>query len=275
MPIVTIARGSMWGGQAVAERTAELMDCPCIGREDLTKAAARLALSPDGLEVKPEDLPGFWSRLSWERKSYVAAAQAALAGYAAGGKLVYHGHAGHLLLREIPAILRVRVIASMDMRVAEVQKREDVSAAEAEAYIRRVDDAWVRWAKFVHGVDWRDPALYDLVINLEHVTVDVACGCIVEVARQPAFQVTPEVLHCIDNFTLASRVRLALALDGACRELELEVSSRGGSVVVTGDWRERDADPAYVERCEGMVAEAVRAVPGVESATVALRVPHR
>jgi cytidylate kinase len=268
MPIITIARGSTWGGQAVATKVSHHLGIPCIGRETLVEAALHLDLAREGPSCKLEGGSGAYDRLAWERKTYLATVQAALADYAAGGDLVYHGHAGHLLLRDTPSILRVRIIAPLSMRIKAVVEREKITGEEARAFIWKVDEEWVRWTRFIYGVDWRDPSLYDLVINLEHVSVDMASKCVLEVSRQPEFQSTPKVRERLVDFALGCRVRLALALDPASRDLDLEVVAKKGVVKVSGKLPETSASQPPLRNPESALGEIVRKVHGVHCASI-------
>jgi len=263
MPIITIARGSMWGGQAVAKGVSEALGCPCMGRETLTGEALRLTLGAEGAKGNPEQEPWAWDRLASERTTYLSALQATLASHAGSGNLVYHGHAGHLLLRGIPSVLRVRIIAPMEVRVRVVTEKSGISREDAEAYIKRVDEEWARWTKFIFGVEWRDPALYDLVINLENLTIDGACCCVLDAAKRPEFAVTEEVKGRLQDLALAARVNLALAMNPASRDLDLDVRAEKGVVYLGGSMIESGFPGELFRQLTQMVEAIVVEVPGV------------
>ena len=193
MPIITISRGSMSGGQTLAECVASALQIPCVGREILVAAAAKIGVSAEMLSSKLETSPGVWDRFTTERGLYVAAVQASLAELVAGGDLVYHGHAGHLLLRGLPAVLRVRLIAPIAMRLRAVMERQRLKPDAALAYIQKVDEGRIRWARFLYNVDLTDPGLYDLVLSLESMSIRSACSVVSATAKQPEFVVTDEV----------------------------------------------------------------------------------
>jgi cytidylate kinase len=263
MPIITIARGSMWGGQAVAKGVSEALGCQCIGRETLTEEALRLALGAEGLPGKPDQEPWLWDRLASERATYLSALQAALASYAGSGSLVYHGNAGHLLLRGMPSILRVRIIAPLEVRIGVVREKSGISRDDAETYIKRVDEEWARWTRFIFGVEWRDPSLYDLVINLENFSIDGACCCVLDAAKRTEFTVTEEVKGRLQDLALAARVRLALAMNPASRDLDLEVRAEKGVVCLAGSMIEPGLPGQVFRQLKQMVETIVGEVPGV------------
>lgn len=279
MPIITIARGTLWGGQTVAQTVARSLGAPCLGREALTGEALNLTwAAPEGGAGGEDALEarGLWDRVAAERTTYIAALQAALAGHAAAGDLVYHGLAGHILLGGVPSILRVRIIAPLEMRIAVVVEKEAISRQDAEQYIERVDGEWTRWTRFIFGVDWHDPSLYDLVINLENLTVEGACDCILEASRRPEFAVTEEVRQLLRDLALASRVKLALALTPASRGLEFQVKAHKGVVSFEGV-REREAPSeggnGEVERMLATILSSVQGVREVQFQAAGREVP--
>jgi cytidylate kinase len=271
MPIITISRGSMSGGQALAECVASALQIPCIGREILVAAAAKIGVSAEMLNSRLETSPGLWDRFTTERRLYVAAVQAALADLVAAGNVVYHGHAGHLLLRELPAVVRVRLIAPMPMRVRAVMERQRLRPEAALAYIQKVDEGRLRWSRFLYNVDLTDPGLYDLVLSLESMSIRSACSVVTATARQPEFEVSADVRGKLADFALACRVRLAFATQPASRGLDLVVKAAAGIVSVSGDVPEAARLASTGTRMEQELRTIAAAVDGVAGVEVSVR----
>jgi cytidylate kinase len=179
-----------------------------VGREVIVAAAEKLGVDEQLLSEKFVRSPGLWERMTSNRRLYLVAVQAALAEHAANGDLIYHGNAGHLLLRGIRSVLRVRLIAPLDLRIRAVMERK--RSGRRESHIRQVDEERIRWTRFIYGVDWTAPSLYDLSVNLERMSMDTACLVIAEAVRQPEFATTREVEKELSDFLLACRVKLAL-----------------------------------------------------------------
>jgi cytidylate kinase len=235
MPLITISRGSMSGGQDLAECISTSLGAPCIGREILVDAAAKLGVPEQVLVKKMEKGPGLWERLTLERRIYVVAVQAALAEHVVSGNLVYHGLAGHLLLRGLPAVLRLRLIAPLEVRIQTLMERRRLTRQAAEQYIRSVDDNRIRWTKFMYDVDVRDSRLYDLIVNLEAMTIATACCAVKEILKQPEFEITDSVRARLADFALGCRVKVALATHPASRGLDLQVVADRGVVSIVGE----------------------------------------
>lgn len=261
----------MSGGQAVAEAVAAGLGCPCIGREILIGAAVKLGVDPELLGTQLDRVPSLWDRATAERRGYVVGLRAALAEHVAKGDLVYHSYAGHLLLRDVPAVLRVRVIAPLEARVREVMRAEGLDSEAAEALVRRNDEARARWTRIMYGVDWTDPAQYDLVISLEQLDVAEACACVLEAARRPRFAIGDAAREQHQDFALASAVELALERNPATRGLSMEVTARRGRVTIAGIAPEAAMPAGLTEVFRRELSAVVRAVEGVRDIELDLR----
>src|SRR5208282_1793851 len=96
-------------------------------------------------------------------------------------------------------ILRTRIIAPMEFRIQMVQARLKYSQREAIAYIEKVDEDRRKWTQFLYGVDWGDPSLYDIVLNLEHIDIEEACHIISSMVIERCFEFTPECQQKMDD----------------------------------------------------------------------------
>ena len=159
MCIVTISRGSYSGAKAIAVAVAEALDVPCISREIILEAAESAGITERALSEVLDRPPSFFERVSRERDTYVVFVGTALHQRAAAGSFVYHGHDGHLLLTDLPNVLRVRVVAPMEKRVEAVMERLDLDDRKARRHIAKMDSYRSKWTRFLYGVDWADPQL--------------------------------------------------------------------------------------------------------------------
>ncbi len=259
MAIVCLCRGTRSGGKAVAQCLATRLGFPLIGREVAQEAAARLGVPAELLAAKMSDRPSVWSRFSSMRRAYIVAVRAALAEHAASGNLVYHGLAGGMLLRGLPNVFCVRLIAPMEVRVRAVMGESDMDADTAEQYIRDIDESRARWVKVMYGEDIMDPSLYDLVINLESLSAEGGCSVIARALHQPELDVTERAVRRLSDFITTCRVELALAADAELRPLDLGAESERGKVVIRG------TAPLHRNgRTESRIIQLAGAVPGVE-----------
>jgi cytidylate kinase len=271
MAIITISRGSMSGGMAFAECLAKTLGYPSLAREVLVQAAGKLGVTEEKLRGKIEKSARFWERVTSDRRIYIIALQSALADACVEGNLVYHGHAGHLLLKDLPNVLRVRLISPMSARIQEVMRRQGLNYGSARDYIRLVDEERVRWTKFVYGLDWRDPSNYDLVINLGNISIETACALVAAVVRLPAYATTEEVKKQLRDYALACRIRVALASNSKWRTIKFEVKADDGNVEVFGEVATSGVLIRQAGPSEDEVQMIAKTVKGVKEVIVNLR----
>jgi cytidylate kinase len=232
--VITISRGSFSGGKALAKCLAESLGFRCVDRDVIVERAAARGVSQEELMDALLKPPTLIERLQHRKYVYLALIQAALAEEVRTGKVVYHGNAGHLLLKGGAHVLRVRIIAPLEFRVALIEERLKYSRPEALAYIEKTDQDRKKWTHYLYGVDWGDPVLYDVVLNLEQISISQACEIVAAMAGQRCFEFTPECQMCMDDLALASRIRADIAINPSTAHLEVQVESRKGIVRIRG-----------------------------------------
>lgn len=234
MSVITISRGSFSGGTMLAECLSKSLGYRCVDREVIVERAAARGVSQEELRDAIQKPPTFLERLQHRKYLYLVLMQAALAEEVRDGKAVYHGNAGHLLLKGGPHILRVRIIAPIDFRVKMAQDRLKLTREEALEHIARMDQDRRKWAYYLYGVDWGDPGNYDIVLNLENINITEACRAVTVLARQKCFEFDSCCKKEMENMVLASQVRAELALDAATGHLEFEIDADEGKIRVRG-----------------------------------------
>jgi cytidylate kinase len=254
--IITISRGAYSGIEALAESLREELGYRLLSREELLADTAKeFGASESQLESALKHRPGLLEGRGLTKLHYVHCAQAVIAKAVQGDNLVYHGEAGHLLLKGIPHHLRVLLVANMEDRVATTMERCDLTRDKAREYVRKLDEERDKWVKWVHGVDMSDPATFDLMINLERIPVASAIAIIISTVRRD-FQTTPESQKIVDDLVLASEIRAKIGLEPNISDDRIEVEASDGVVTVTANARYlADAD---------RVKQLALQVPGVK-----------
>jgi cytidylate kinase len=225
MAIITISRGSFSFGKEIAETVATMLGYECISREVLIEASQLFNVSEKKIIKSLHNAPGILERITQGKENYLAYIQAALLDRVKTDNVVYHGHAGHLLLAEMPQVIKVRVIADLADRVALLQQRQNVSKDEALAVIKSEDKRRAQWTRYLYKMDLNDPKLYDIVINIGQLKVRDACDIICAAAHGDTYQTTMESQKAISDQAIISRIKAAL--QEIC---EADVSSRDGVV---------------------------------------------
>jgi len=256
MAVITISRGSLTGGGKLAEKLHGRLGYELVSREVLLEAAKSYGVDEATLAEGIEEPSGLWQRLTHEKERYILAVQAALAERVEKGNVIYHGHAGQFLLRELPCVIKLRLIAPTEYRVQAALVEFGMAREEALAHIEKIDDKRARWVRQMYAEDWADPSLYDLVINLANVTADAAADMVVDLVRNRERSPIPNRDVQARDFTLRTRVRAVLVFEAGISREAAQVQARKG-VVDLGESAE------ILKRKDELLA-LVKKLPGVQ-----------
>lgn len=259
MSIVTISRRTYSRGKEVAEKVAEALGYECIGREVLQLASKEYGIPEDRLYKATHEAPSFLGITPNARKRYIAYVKAAFAAYMLKDNVVYHGPAGELLIQGVSHLLRVRINADMEERVALRMERDKVTEKEARKQILRDDDKHGKLMKWVYGRDDTDARLYDLVINVSQIGVEKAVEIITSTVKLKKFQPMAYSIRLLKNIELSCRVAAHLIdLDP-----DIRVRSEGGSVHVYAK-----ASGRGMKKTPEIIKQRALKLPGVKSIEV-------
>ncbi len=259
MAIITISRGSYSKGKEVAEKVAHRLGYRCVAREVVLEAAEEFNIPEIKLVRAIHDAPSIFDRFSYSKEKFLAYFQSALLKCLQRDNVVYHGLAGHFLMKGINHVLKVRIISDMQDRIRLEMEREGISYEEAKTVLKKDDTERRRWSESLYGIDTTDATLYDLVIHVRKITVDDAVDLICHTAGLQSFKTSCESQKAIDDLVLASEIKTALI------EIkpDIEVFVRNG-VVTLGASAFVMRDPELAGELEGIV----RRIPGVKEVNV-------
>ncbi len=259
MAIITISRGSYSMGKAVAEKVAERLGYECLSRDVLLEASGDFNIPELKLERAIEDPPSILERFTHGHQKYVAYVQSALARHVGRDNVVYHGLAGHVLLKNVSHLLKVLITADREMRLGIVMEREKMSRQQAETWLGKLDKGRRRWTQRLYGVDPWDPSLYDLAIALRRLEVDDAVELICRSVEMRQFKTSDESRQEMADLTHAAEIKAAV-VDGYP---DVHVSSRYGNVLVYGVSSDRQA-----QKLKARVVEVCSKMEGINNIEV-------
>jgi len=252
MAVVTISRGLGSEGHTLATGLAEKLGYEVVSREDVVGAAARYGVPEARLQEALLEAPTFWDRLTLGRARYLAFVRAALCERAVQDRIVYEGNAGHLLLRGVPHVVCIRILAPVSHRVEVAKQRFGMTDDEAARHVENADRQRESWAQNLYGADCWDPALFDLVVNLRTLSVAGAVDAAATVVSRPEFAPNDASRKAMSDLLLESRVSAALAADADTLSAEVRVQADGGVVTLHGRASMVDAVIAVARGVEGV-----------------------
>lgn len=242
-------------GNDIGRQVAHRLGYEFADREIIAKAAERFGESVLDLTHVTEERPTLWERFSDTRRRYLAAVEATVFDLAVRDHVVLSGRGATLLLRDVRHALRVRITAPAEVRAERLRAQQGLTAEAAVDAVRRADRERAARVRFLYGVDWDDPLLYDLVINTARVSVERAVLQLIQALEDEAFRPTAESVRRLADRHLAAGARAALLEHPMTRHLHLQVGCRDGVLTLSGSVDEE------AERYQ--VGEIVRRLPGV------------
>ena len=181
MAIITISRLTGSGGREIATATAEALNFQLIDRRAMDMVIGQQ------FPVRTEQL----SRIKKDRRVYDEMMRSAIAEVAAAHNVVVLGSGAQFLFAKVASSLHVQIVAPLPYRIARIMHTAQVDREEAEKLIEGRDREKEAFVRTLYGKDWRDPAHYDLVINIDRFANEVAVDIIVRAAQSKGIEAKP------------------------------------------------------------------------------------
>lgn len=240
MAIITMSHEIGAGGPEIGQQLADRLGYRYVDQDLVSNAAQKYGLLEEKLSHLDESKPSLFERFDAETRRYITVIQTALYDFAEQDNVVLMGRGGQWLLRGIPHVLRVRIMAPFDVRVKRLNKKlagpmgEQTNPRTVSELVRRDDAEKAGRMRYLYEVGVTDPALYDLVINTEKLMTAAVVGLLAGVVGQPELAATPASSQLVADRSLASRVQVALATHPETRKYRISVEARTGVVTLEG-----------------------------------------
>jgi len=236
MSVIAISRGSLTVAEKLSEALGKRIGSRVISREDVIDAAERYGIDQTGISrenITGEFPPGFWERYSNARHHYLMCFKAALLDFAVKEPIIYHGNLAHVLLNDVPFVLRVRVNAPKENRVKMLMGERGYTRERAAAEVREMDKRRRRWVEFLYDSEFTDPIFFDLVLNMRMITINDAVDLISNEIKKEPFQRTEESVKQLFDQRLATVAEVQLLHNHATYGLGLQVEANSSTGLVT------------------------------------------
>ena len=228
MAIITISRGSYVKGKQIAEQVAGNLGYDCISREVILEASDRFNIPEIKLIKAIHDAPSILERFRHGKTAFITFYQSALARYVQKDNVVYHGLAGHLLLKGIPHLLKVRISAALSVRIANELQEGKLTESEARTQILKDDEERRNWTRNLYNVDPWDSSLYDLTICVDKFSTSDAVDFICRAAAFEQFKTTKESVQKMNDLVLACEIKAELVE----QDFDVAVTSEYQNVII-------------------------------------------
>jgi cytidylate kinase len=257
MAIIVMSHQMGAGGPEIGMALAQRLSYRYVNQELLLDAARRYGLAEDKLSHLDESKPTLFERFDTETRHHITVLQTTCLEFAEDDNAVLMRGGGQWLLRGVPHVLRVRIIAPFEHRVKQWVRRtaemtgETPNQRAAAELVRRDDAEKSGRMRYLYEVDIADPTLYELTVNTEKMKYDAVVSLCEGLVRRPEMVTTDAGRQMVASRALASRVQVALATHPETRRYRITVEAHGGVVTLEGT--------AALERA----VEVAQKVPGV------------
>ena len=244
MRIVTISRLLGAYGDIIAPIVARRMGLSLIGRDQLHELAQ--GCDPEFTDIcsiyETEHGPHFFERIFFDRPSYTSVFEALTFEQASRGNVVIVGRGAQIILREIPGVARVRIVAPKDIRVKRIMERLNFSRDEAEDYAHKYDHERENLVRSIFQSDPQDWSLYDVIVNTERFSAGDAAQLVIDAVEKIEKVPDEEALkESLRNRALAKRIEALIrkVLTSAVARYVMVKVEPGGLVKLSGRIREK------------------------------------
>ena len=118
------------------------------------------------------------------QKQFIDSTREVIRDIAEDGSVVIVSRGGSAILKDVPRVLRVGVVADRGDRVRRIMEREQLSEEQAEEFVEHSDSAQAAYFEKAFNSSPIDPFLYHVMINTSEISVERAAEIVVPLARE-------------------------------------------------------------------------------------------
>jgi hypothetical protein len=194
-PMITVSRQYGTNGRHIAECLAKKLELPFYDRELITIASKESQFAErafmDAEETATTALGYALSNRS-NRSLYGMPLNDQLFMVQSGvirtvadqGPALFVGRCADYVLEGYKETIKIFLQADIPSRIATVMDRDQLSAKEAEAKIKRLDKSRATYYNYYTDRKWSDLKNYDIVLNVSRLTVEEAAELLATFIRQ-------------------------------------------------------------------------------------------
>lgn len=265
MAIITVSRQLAALGDETARELARALGYRLGDKASLDASLEKFGFNKERLAKFDEKKPGFWASLSRDRDDYIHHLRSALLHEAAQDNVVIVGRGAVALLRAIPDMVSVRLVAPLHIRLERVRNYYRCDDKRAQQIIERSDVDRAGFHRYFFDMDWDDASQYLASLNMGYLHPAVAATQIKELCESVVSKESEVKSRTIvAAMVLGQTVVDKILYEEAVPIHFLEANVDGGEVVLLGVASSQSS-------IEAAVASA-RSVPGVTKVTNEIQV---
>lgn len=235
MAILTLSRQFGSGGKEVGEAVAAALGYDYLDKEKILlhvkEAGGKVQVGDDALDERCSTL---WERYDRSFKAFAAFVQMVILERAARDRVVVMGRGGNFLLKDVPHVLRIRIVAPLESRIERISKRESVDRETAIWLGQKTDRERECFVFSIYGTRLDAPEDYDAVIDTSERSMDEIVSQLSEMLAERDRMMTPDARRIVELRAVAAKLKARLFSNPSFFLPTLDVESDGSSIILTG-----------------------------------------
>lgn len=250
MAVITISRQTGGLGTEIAQEVAGKLKYEYLDKEGIEQGLTAHGLAIPEVEKFDEKNPPFWVNWQIQGEKFCHAMQMVIYEAARRDNVVIVGRGGQVLLKGIPGVLHIRIIAPFEDRVQRLMAKDGGNENELLRILKQSDRDSGGFIRIFFDADWENADLYDLTINTRYLPVDLAVDMILRaIPAIEAMKDTQRSRERLDDLILKKKVETVL-LNANVRNIGIEVA--GGVVTLYGNIISSSEGSSYVSMVSGI-----------------------
>ena len=231
MPIITIFSGGFCQeGPVIDEVVARTEYRQITDDEIVAEASRRSAMTESKITRAFSSRTSVFNKFTLEKERSLAYIKLALADLITTDNALITCFSGQLIPAAVSHTLRVCLVAPQKYRIAVAAKQQGISKKEAAKLVQGREEDCSFWIESLLGnSDPWDPALYDIVIPVDKMSVQDAAAVIADYAGKDILRQTADSKQALEDFRLAAETEATLVQAGH----PVEVSAKNGAITLT------------------------------------------
>jgi cytidylate kinase len=235
MAIIAMTRQVGSGGEDIGKGIAEKLGYVYVGKErtfqELEKHGKKWLDWGRNLD---EHCPNLWEHYDPSFSGFVSLVEENIFNYAVKDKAVVMGRGAHWLLRDIPYVLRVLIIAPLEARIKRISDREHVNLETAARLVEFSDHERSCYIHTVYRRNWINSDDYDVMFDTGRLSYEEVIKMVLDEIPERDKRKTDEAKERLQRLALAAKVKAEIATDLRFFVPTLEVIHDGAMIVVRG-----------------------------------------
>ncbi len=258
MGIVTVSRQLGSGGDIIAKLIAQSLGWNLLDNTAFAKAAEEFGYVREELEHVDERKPGLIERFFRDSQLlYHDIVRAIMFEYAIKGNCVLLGRGSNIILSDIPGVLKVRIIAPIDVRTSRLVENEEITKNMAEKFIEHNDQERTSYSRHFFNAEWGDAVNFDLVINTKNVSFEDAKESILELLKEDrSFAIDPSSSNILRDLSYSQKIKAKLMADDRVDATGITVSlDKNNKLMISGRVNSEEEKETINELCKELHPE--------------------